>query len=188
MFEMAYAVHTRSCTYLLDEDGVCRSTLSPTGTVVPGSERCVGAQFVACLDLAVAGGLVGELRIGAAALFAQHEGGRFVLLRTPAIERVEVRPRERAVMAPPSPPARPLPQPRAPPRYPELSQFSREAREVAMEFADSRADGDEPVNVEELATYSEVTLTIPLYRPTSSESDAREPPRGKGIRPGRRLR
>ena len=88
---MAYAVHTRSCTYLLDDDGVCRWTLAPTGVPVPGADRYLGAQFVACLDVREIGGLVGELRIGAAGLFARSENGRFVLLRTPPIEHVEHR-------------------------------------------------------------------------------------------------
>jgi hypothetical protein len=88
---MAYAVHTRSCTYLLDDDGICRWTLAPTGVQVPGAERYLGAQFVACLDVREIGGLVGELRNGAAALFARSENGRLVLLRTPSIEFVEHR-------------------------------------------------------------------------------------------------
>src|SRR5437879_2891384 len=103
MSDMAYAVHTRTCIYLLDDDGICRWTLAPTGVSAPGAERCVGAQFVACLDLRVEGGLVGELMIGAAALFARVEHGRFVLLRTPIIEYVEYRAEEQ--------PAAPEPQP-----------------------------------------------------------------------------
>ena len=89
MSEMVYAVHTRTCTYLLDEDGVCGWVLSPTGDQT--QDRCIGAQFVACLDLREQGGLVGELRIGAAGLFARREGGRMVLLKTSAIEHVEYR-------------------------------------------------------------------------------------------------
>ncbi|MEO5729354.1 MAG: hypothetical protein ABI134_35880, partial [Byssovorax sp.] len=103
---MAYAVHTRSCTYLLDDDGICRWTLAPTGVPVPGADRYLGAQFVACLDVREVGGLVGELRIGAAALFARSEGGRLVLLRTPLIEFVEHRPddADASTAAEPSPP------------------------------------------------------------------------------------
>jgi len=91
MPDMTYAVHTGTCTYLLDDDGICLWTLSPGGHAAPGTDRCVGAQFVACLDLTTPGGLVGELCIGAAALFARREHGRFVLLRTLPIERVEYR-------------------------------------------------------------------------------------------------
>ena len=91
MADMTYAVHTRTCIYLLDEAGICGWAL-PTGEAPPiGAERCIGSQFVACLDLGVDGGLVGELRVGAAALFARHEKGRIVLLRTQPIERLELR-------------------------------------------------------------------------------------------------
>jgi hypothetical protein len=89
MAEMVYAVHTRTCTYLLDEEGVCGWVTSPSGS--QAQDRCIGAQFVACLDLSVEGGLVGELRVGAAGLFARRENGRFVLLKTSEIERVEYR-------------------------------------------------------------------------------------------------
>jgi hypothetical protein len=86
------ALHTATCTYLLDESGVCRSVMASRG-VVPGHVRdCIGAQFVACLDLRVEGGLVGELRIGAMALFVRHrDEGRLMLLRTGKITRVDDR-------------------------------------------------------------------------------------------------
>lgn len=93
MSDMTYAVHTETCTYLLDDDGVCLWTLSPGGHAAAATDRCVGAQFVACLDLTAPGGLVGELRLGAAALFVRREHGRFVLLRTLPIDRVEERAR-----------------------------------------------------------------------------------------------
>src|SRR5207249_3070782 len=80
-----------TCTYLLDDEGVCRWALTPGGRPAPDAERSVGAQFVACLDLSVEGGLSGELRVGAAALFVHREHGRLVLLRTALIEHVEYR-------------------------------------------------------------------------------------------------
>ncbi len=89
MSEIVYAVHTRACTYLLDEDGFCRWVLSRSGA--KSDDRCVGAQFVAALDLRSKGGLCGELRIGAQALFIRSEDGRFALIRTKPIEHVEVR-------------------------------------------------------------------------------------------------
>jgi hypothetical protein len=274
MSDMAYAVHTRSCTYLLDDDGVCRWTLAPTGVPVAGADRYLGAQFVACLDVREIGGLVGELRIGAAALFARSENGRFVLLRTPAIEYVEHRaegadsadasapevaiaapvardpslpsytpyvepppayaPRPTAappVYAPPAPPvhaarqylppppAAPVyvapayraPEPSAPvyaePEYraPEYSapgyaepSFAEPPRTLPPppgpyahpyasepEIAPEEEYLDE-IDVEELVTFSEVTLTIPLYRP---DAQATVPlPRRGVIGPGRRLR
>lgn len=91
MADMTYAVHTGTCTYLLDDEGICLWTVAPGAAAAPGTDRCVGAQFVACLDVRAPGALVGELRVGACALFARREHGRFVLLRTMPIERVEQR-------------------------------------------------------------------------------------------------
>ena len=93
-YEMAYAVHTHTCTYLLDGDGVCRWVVSQMGTVPAHVRQCIGAQFVACLDFAVAGALTPELRIGARALFVRHDGDRMVMLRTGAIEHVDDRRQE----------------------------------------------------------------------------------------------
>lgn len=89
MSDIVYAVHTRACTYLLDDEGICRWVLSRSGA--RSDDRCVGAQFVAALDLRSKGGLVGELRIGACALFIRSEDGRFMLIRTKPIEHVEIR-------------------------------------------------------------------------------------------------
>ncbi len=89
--EMAYAVHTRTCTYLLDVGGVCRWIVSPQGGVPPHIRQCIGAQFVACLDLNVDGGLSGELRVGGRALFVRSADDKMVLLRTGAIQRVDDR-------------------------------------------------------------------------------------------------
>jgi len=91
MYEMAYAVHTRTCTYLLDDFGVCRWIVSPQGTVPLHVRQCIGAQFVASLDLDASGGLVGDLQPGAMALFVRHLGDRMVLLRTGPIQHVDDR-------------------------------------------------------------------------------------------------
>jgi len=88
--EMAYAVHTHTCTYVLDQDGICRWIMARQGAVPPHVRQCMGAQFVACLDLASKGGLVPGLREGAMGLFVRvSEQGRMVLLRTAPILRVE---------------------------------------------------------------------------------------------------
>ncbi len=89
--EMAFAVHTRACTYLLSADGVCRWIVSKQGIVSEHVRQCIGAQFVACLDLTVAGGLVGELAVGGRALFVRHDDDRLVLLRTGQVEQVDDR-------------------------------------------------------------------------------------------------
>ena len=89
--EMAYAVHTSTCTYLLDEDGICRWIVSQQGVVPHHVRQCIGAQFVACLDVTVEGALVPELRVGARALFVQNDGNRMVMLRTGHIHHVDDR-------------------------------------------------------------------------------------------------
>src|SRR5512140_2874385 len=91
MSDLTYAVHTATCMYLLDEEGICRWVFAASGRAARDADRAVGAQFVACLDLSVDGGLVGELRVGAAALFFREIEGRYVLMRTPVIDRVEYR-------------------------------------------------------------------------------------------------
>lgn len=220
-----------------------------------GTDCRVGAQFVASLDLNEAGG-VGELRIGAAALFARVEGGRFVLLRTAAIEHVEFRGGEegasepvaaappaprpaavplqqtglmeprlpqpsfpqldhlpRATPAPPSvAPPPPVPRPSAPPaisvRAPPPSHAPPPAPppsvppprpiappaappppaiRVALPSVEEILDVEE-LSVEDSATFSEVTLTIPLYRPETQPERPAPPPRRGMIGQGKRLR
>lgn len=109
--EMAYAVHTSTCTYLLDEDGVCRWIVSQQGVVPAHVRQCIGAQFVACLDLSVHGGLIGDLKPGARALFVRSEADRMVLLRTGLIRHVDDRrtPRHEQVIREPFPLAEPEP-------------------------------------------------------------------------------
>lgn len=104
--DLAYAVHTATCTYLLDDEGVCRWIVSPRGTVPKHVQMAIGAQFVACLDLEVEGGLVGELAVGAMALLVRHDDERMVLLRTAAIEHVDDR---RARASVPEPTTRKVP-------------------------------------------------------------------------------
>lgn len=91
MYEMAYAVHTKTCTYLLDDWGVCRWIVSQQGAVPPHIRQCVGAQFVASLDLRAEGGLVGDMKPGSKALFVRQMDDRMVLLRTAEIQRVDDR-------------------------------------------------------------------------------------------------
>lgn len=178
MPEMTYAVHTTTCTYLLDDDGVCRWTLSPGGLAAPGTDRCVGAQFVACLDLSVPGGLVGELVVGGAALFAHLENGRLVLLRTLPIERVEYRPgppeppEVTAVLGPDDPWGLPSVQDAAAsmgdPLTEPLSMDAVDAARVAFaSLAGRESDaGAMALDLEDLLSVSvtEVTVTLPLYR------------------------
>jgi hypothetical protein len=195
MPETVYAVQTRTCTYLLDEEGICQRALSATAVQTTDAARCVGAQFVACLDLAAAGGLVGELRIGAAVLFARSENGRLVLLRTGPIEKVEHRdagdaepgvdatmrlplqdPAVQQALArasmprPPGPPviaapSRPAP-PRPEPRLPPVA--IREAPPPAHRGpspSELELEAIDDMDIEETVSPTEITLRIPLYRP-----------------------
>jgi hypothetical protein len=93
MADFAYAVFTEICTYLLDEDGACQWVLTPTGAPQVAAEAAIGAHFVACLDTRVAGGLVGELTVGASALFVatSQQTGRPILLRTRPITKIQHR-------------------------------------------------------------------------------------------------
>ncbi len=229
MSDIAYAVHTDTCSYLLDDEGICRWVLSPTGAPVPGADRCVGAQFVACLDLTSEAGLVGELAIGATALFVRMERGRYVLLRTAPIEHVEFRLGEDAEAAqqPPeeedAPPLPTLPPPPPPPvespiertqklpvfsdddelpRYPSppppapppayaapytLAQSEHELPLPAFDSFTSISDDAIELDVEDLVSFAEITLTNPLFRqpsnPFAEPSTAPLPPEPLKPRP-----
>jgi hypothetical protein len=157
--EIAYAAHTESCTFLLDGDGICRFvTTAPArgmlpvrarhadagargsdgaGRVPDHADRCIGAQYVASIDLGAKGGLVELPRPGAPLVFARIEAdGRIALVRSGPLVRFEplsaggsgVRARPQAVDAPrdarrdsaPTPvAAAPRPRSSAPPRTSE---------------------------------------------------------------------
>lgn len=169
MSETNYAVHTQTCTYLLDEDGICRWIVSPTGMVPPDVRLCVGAQFVACIDLRIGGALVGELRIGASALFVRTdaESGRAVLLRTRVIEHVEFRrdvdPRARGMsLHDADGDTQDLPGPMTQPLDPQYAQGGAEEEEVYE------------IDPEDMVIYGDVertvTLTMPLFRPDGTQN------------------
>lgn len=89
--EIAYAAHTATCTFLLDEDGICRRvvTRNKNGKESRVARRCLGAQYVASLDLRTENGLVEMPTIGAALLFARIDGGRVALVKTAPLERFD---------------------------------------------------------------------------------------------------
>jgi hypothetical protein len=171
MSDIAYAVHTATCTYLLDEDGICRWAQGRLGGVAPpGADRCVGAQFLACLDLRAEGGLVGDMRPGGSALFVRSEGARMVMLRTLPIERVDIR------TAPEDPPTDPIPS------FP----FNPEETEVLP-----APDPEEVLDLEDLLSISvtEITVSLPLYRsPPQAPQLPQAPWPGSVAPPGRRPR
>lgn len=167
MSDIAYAVHTATCTYLLDEDGICRWTQARAGgPPPPGADCCVGAQFVACLDMRSEGGLVGDMRPGGALLFVRSEDSRMVMLRTLPIDCVDVR----AVVE--DPPTEPIPS------FP----FNPEQTEVL--------EPEEVLDLEDSLSISvtEITVSLPHYRPPAPRPPAPRPPASVPPPPVRRPR
>jgi hypothetical protein len=196
---MTYAVHTDSATYLLDDEGICRWIISPNGLLPAASSSVVGAQFIACLDLRVPGGLVGELRVGAAALFVRPDDeGRIVMLRTAPISHVESRaeasdeeqPRSTRASSRPPAPKLPAPRPSAgkppPPRPPAPKPPApRRAAPSAPPAPPApsgrgiipRAPRSGPVMSTTSSVEETLTIVKPLYRPPPpAPREAREAP------------
>lgn len=104
----AYAATTEGCTFLLDEDGVCLRVLlkgerrGTADTTLGGrtrgqaARRCIGAQYVASIDVRVEGGLVPMPRVGMPMLFAYTgDDGRIAVVRTGRLVRFETVAQER---------------------------------------------------------------------------------------------
>ena len=98
----AYSATTAGCTFLLDENGVClrvlleherrsgRDTTLGGRTRAQAARRCIGAQYVASIDVRVDGSLVPMPRVGAPMLFAYlGEDGRIAVVRTGKLVRFE---------------------------------------------------------------------------------------------------
>jgi hypothetical protein len=98
----AYSASTEGCTFLLDEDGVClrvilesqrrsgRDTTLGGRTRSQAARRCIGAQYVASIDVRVEGALVPMPRVGAPMLFAYTgDDGRIAVVRTGNLVRFE---------------------------------------------------------------------------------------------------
>ncbi len=95
-FDIVYAAHTASCTFLLDANGICRRIVMTPGSkrreASKNAARCVGAQYVATLDAHVPGCLVELPKVGAPMLFARiDENGRIALVRTGAVTSFETK-------------------------------------------------------------------------------------------------
>ncbi len=95
-FDIMYAAHTASCTFLLDGSGICRRIVMTPGSkrreASKNAARCVGAQYVATLDAHVPGCLVELPKVGAPMLFARiDENGRIALVRTGAVTAFETK-------------------------------------------------------------------------------------------------
>lgn len=93
MSRLAYAAHTKSAIFYLDENGICQEVApaDPSEADVPNElARCIGAQYVASLDLSDASGLVSLPKPGASMLFVVADGHmRFSLVRTALLDRFD---------------------------------------------------------------------------------------------------
>src|SRR5687767_5219840 len=94
--DIAYAAYTDSCVFMLDDDGICRWVVSrgskASRKTIENAQRCIGAQYVASLDLDCDGGLVSMPKPGSPMLFAfMAENGRILLLRSGAVVKFEDR-------------------------------------------------------------------------------------------------
>ena len=100
--EIAYTALTETCTLLLDGEGICRSVLAASSAAVANgqnsrpsripatAERCIGAQYVATLDIREPGGMTPLPKPGSQMLFARTEtNGRVMLIRTAKVVRFE---------------------------------------------------------------------------------------------------
>jgi hypothetical protein len=192
MDKVVYAVHTRSCTFLLDAEGLCHWIVSRTGVLPADVRGCVGAQFVACLHPDLPGLLAGELVLGAAALFTKTEAetGRAVLMRSGSIVHVEQRGSLRAshggaalsddtldLKGGPGSSTRPPPAVPAPARYGSPPSLSARGGDTvppppvagtfdgpSAEELDVEPDPSQPA-LRPVEAESTVTLTLPLFRP-----------------------
>ena len=85
--DAACVLVTTSARYELDEDGMCRAVSPLDGVITKGAERCIGAQYVACLHGSADGLLAGEPLCGGYALFiGRGTGSRMALLKTQRIK------------------------------------------------------------------------------------------------------
>lgn len=103
---IAYAAHTATCTFLLDAEGFCRRVMTRNKHHKESrvARRCLGAQYVASLDLRSEAGLVEMPTPGAAMIFARIDDGRVALVKTAPLERFDERDE-----APPSRPSSAVP-------------------------------------------------------------------------------
>jgi hypothetical protein len=86
--EATFFIHTATSIYALDDDGLCRYVVGVDGSPLHTLDPCVGAQYVASLDMRTPQGLVGDPRPGAHALFVGRGASRASLIKTPPITRV----------------------------------------------------------------------------------------------------
>ncbi len=155
-FEISYAAHTATCTFLLDAEGICRRIVVSSGKKpdLPSKSRasrlaarCVGTQYVASLDPTISGMLTEKPRVGSAMLFARvDERGRVSLVRTGIVTQFECHRTEdpfqgtaktpsasvetSAPAIPPSSPAPRFPRPMVPPPDPYEEEASARTQPI----------------------------------------------------------
>ena len=82
-------LHTVTCIYALDSEGVCRYAIEPDGNPLPKLDRCVGAQYAASFQPNSPHGLIADPKPGTHALFiGKGSGTRMALIKTPPLIRV----------------------------------------------------------------------------------------------------
>jgi hypothetical protein len=90
---LVYAAITESCTFRLDERGVCReisASADVSEAALAIANRCIGAQYVASLDASIEGLLAPLPKEGTRLLFARTEDdGRIVLVRSGPLVRFD---------------------------------------------------------------------------------------------------
>jgi hypothetical protein len=107
---IAYVAHTDRATFLLDAEGICQHVIPAALPPHPrpgdirekeAAERCLGAQYVASIDVREKGGLVDLPRAGVPLLFAIADArGRISVIRTAPLMKFEVRPQMPSGFAP----------------------------------------------------------------------------------------
>lgn len=141
--EVAYVAQTESCVFLLDGDGFCRASIPSAeadDAARKAAQRCIGAQYVASLDLEAEGLLVSDPKAGLQLLFAKvNAQGRVALIRTGAL--LEMRSLDGPM---PVPVASPVPETIALDEDPdendevELQEEDEECMELTAPFSRSR--------------------------------------------------
>ncbi len=193
-----YAVHTATCTFLLDSEGICRkiavipsaSSTSRGRETARAAARCIGAQYVASLDAHATGLLTDTPKIGTAMLFARtDENGRISLVRTGHVTRFERyaedpfveedRPSVVSTSAPPlSPSVAPTPrrQPMLPPPDPYNDDERLDDRTIPVQAL-------RPSDIRELRRYDARSSGPSSEPPTVRAPTVGPPPRRSDIAP-----
>lgn len=179
--QIAYAAHTSSCTFFLDDEGICRQIVRRAGagagsmSGVPArgeadtAGRCIGAQYVASLDAAKEGGLTALPTVGLPMLFAYvGDTGRIALVRTGPVSKFEQTAayRQRAVTEPRAD------EPAATPARPESGIRARNIRHEDC-ASEVEAQADRSLEIELDLDLDELDGTAPTPKEEDEEANQR---------------